>query len=98
MTGLSNNVQNKPITSKTTAQVLVAENFLRGEVFISNDSTSILYILYGEGTPSSTNYSLQLPANTNGVATLIDDVFSGKISGVWASANGFAYVAEVSSS
>lgn len=90
---------NTPVPSSTVAQVIVRENLQRREVFINNASTAILYLLYGQGPGglvSSTNYSLALPANTSGVATLIEDQFAGEITGVWASANGFAYVCEIS--
>jgi hypothetical protein len=75
--------------------LLAPENFGRLEVIIVNDSTAILYILYGDGIPTSTNYSVILPGNAAGVATLVEDKYQGVIKGVWASANGYAYVTEV---
>ena len=92
MTQVANN---NSVASATASQVFVREDTSRKEVFISNASTAILYLLYGPGVASSTNYSVTLPANTNGVATLVEDKFTGQISGVWASANGYAYVAQV---
>ncbi len=96
MDTLSENVRQITVASGTSPVVLAAYNKARQELFINNASTAILYILYGPGVVSSTNYSITLPANTNGVASLIEDKFCGLVTGVWASANGFAYGAEVS--
>ena len=90
------------IASKNTTQVIAGANPNRKQISIVNDSTAILYILYGPvsagNLPSSTNYSFQLPANTNGAATLIENTYTGPICCLWASANGFAYVTEVGGS
>ncbi len=97
MDTLSENVRQITLTSSSTVPVVVAPyNKARQELFINNASTSILYILFGPGVVSATNYSVVLPANTNGVASLIEDKFCGQVTAIWASANGFLYGAEVS--
>jgi hypothetical protein len=84
-------------TSSTSSATLLASNTSRKTAAITNESTAILYILYGDtAAASSTNYTYPIPPIANGIpSTLIIDDYSGIITGVWASANGFARVTEV---
>jgi hypothetical protein len=78
------------VSSSATSVTLCAANSNRTEVLIYNDSTQVLYIKYG-ATAATNSYTVQLPSG----ATLIDDNYGGRIDGIWASANGNAYVTEV---
>lgn len=79
-------------SSATSGQLLAANTNKTGTSFF-NDSTQILYLLYGSGTASTTNYSVQVPAKT-----LYEDPFhfTGVFTGIWAAANGNVYCTEVS--
>lgn len=80
------------VASSTTAQTLLAANRQRQGATVYNASTAILYLLLGSGTPSSTNYTVQMAASSYYEAPFS---FQGAIQGVWASANGYAYVGEL---
>lgn len=82
------------VASSITSGALSASNGSRKGWMIFNDSTAILYLLYGSGTASSTNYSVKIPAQSL-FEMPTNPVYTGALSGVWASANGFAYVTEV---
>src|SRR5260221_593457 len=79
-------------SSATSATILAANANKKGTLFF-NDSTAILYLLYGIGTASTTNYSVQIPAKG-----YFEDPFhyTGGFSGIWSAANGFVYCTEVS--
>ncbi len=89
-------VVTQTITSATTPAQFLAENAARAEYSLNNSSTAILYVLHGPGIPSSTNYTYQIVGSaTNTLATpWVELRFKGRVSGVWASANGSAIVAE----
>lgn len=78
------------VASSATNVTLLASNPARREVIVYNASTAVLYIKFG-ATASSTSYTVQLAAGD----TFVDDHYSGRLDGIWASANGFAYVTEV---
>lgn len=84
------------VASATGKTLLKAANAARTGVTIANDSTSILYVLQGTGTPSATNYTFALPAKGTVAADRTISGYSGEINGAWATANGFAMVSEVS--
>lgn len=79
------------VTSSATNVTLQAANTSRKELIIYNDSTSILYIKFG-ATASSTSYTLPIPSQEG----IIEDRYTGRVDGIWVSANGNAYVTEVS--
>jgi hypothetical protein len=93
-TAVTNNV-----ASSTSSVQLLAANPNRKSAVIANDSTSILYLLYTNGNAASTTrYTYSLPAIASGVAstfTLQRKEWDGEIVGIWASANGFARVTEI---
>lgn len=78
------------VASSATSVTLLAANTSRREAIIFNDSTQVLYIKYGT-TASATSYTAQLGTGD----TLIEDKYTGRIDGIWAAANGNAYVTEV---
>lgn len=83
------------VASSATSVPLLAANTARKHATIANDSTAILYILFGAGTASTTNYSVALDAKGTvpGVAS-VPSGYTGVVNGIWASANGFARVTE----
>lgn len=83
------------VASSASDTIILAANTVRKGAIIYNDSTAILYILLAVGTSSTSNYSMQIPAN-GGSFTLNPGEYTGIIKGIWASANGFARVTEFS--
>jgi hypothetical protein len=79
--------------STTNGTALQAANTSRVGLYIFNDSTAILYVKLGTGA-SPTDWTIKLPAG--GFYELPVPYYRGAVSGVWASANGFARVTEVS--
>lgn len=79
------------IASSATAVTLQASNAARRSLIVFNDSTSVLYLRYG-GTASSTSYTVKVAAG--GYWEMPLPAFTGAVSAIWASANGFAYVTE----
>lgn len=78
------------VASSTT---ILASNASRKKALVYNDSTAILYLLLGAGTASTTNYSLKLfPEDSYELET---PVFTGQLTGIWASATGAARVTEL---
>lgn len=63
-------------------------------VTIANNSTAILYVLIGSGTPTSSNFSFAIGGNASGVLdrSILD--YRGPVQGIWASANGNAVITE----
>lgn len=66
-----------------------------------NESTAVLYVKFGT-TASATDYTLQIPAGgyyefpvgSNGIYSEqgLSGIYSGRVDGIWASANGAAQV------
>jgi hypothetical protein len=91
-----------PLTSATPAQVassatavtLQASNANRRQLVVVNDSTAVLYLKYGSGA-SATSYSYKLAASDTWEMPL--PAYTGIVTGIWASANGFAYATAASS-
>jgi hypothetical protein len=88
-----------PLTSATPAQVassasavtLQASNASRRQLVVVNDSTAVLYLKYGSGA-LATSYTVKLAAGDYWEMPL--PAYTGIVTGIWASANGFAYVTE----
>lgn len=88
-TGSASTTINAISTSTTSATI--TSNANRKATTIYNDSSAILYLLFGSGTASSTNFTTKL----NPAATLTTQGFyTGNISGVLASGTGTARVTE----
>jgi len=78
-------------TSADTNQTLLAANANRIGASIFNASTALLYVKLGT-TASLTSYTVRI--STNGYYELVDG-YTGRIDGIWATAQGFAYVTEL---
>ncbi len=90
--GNSTSTVTQVASSASDVSILAANANKKGTIFF-NDSTAILYLLYGTGTASLTNYSVQIPAKA-----LFEDPlhYTGGFHGIWSAANGFVYCTEVS--
>lgn len=84
------NSSNATVTANNTAGVLLAANANRKRYSVYNDSTSVMYILEGTGTVSSSVYSYQIPAGGYYNTT----EWLGIVNAIWAAANGAAHVTE----
>lgn len=82
------------VASSATTVQLVASNTSRSAFYLYNESTSILYLAFSS-TASTTAYTIQIGAQSFFEMPTIP-VYSGIISGIWASANGFARITELS--
>lgn len=81
------------VASSATNVTLLAANTARLGATIFNDSTQVLYVKFG-ATASATSYTVQIAAG--GYYEVPQPVFTGKLDGIWASANGNARVTETS--
>lgn len=79
------------VASSATSVTLKASNSARLGLMIFNDSTQVLYVKLG-GTASSTSYTVKVLAGGYYEAPF---GYTGVVDGIWASANGNAYVTEV---
>lgn len=80
------------VASSATSVTLQASNTARKGLTIFNDSTQVLYVKFGT-TASSTSYNVQIAAG--GYYEAAAPCYTGRVDGIWASANGNAYVAEL---
>lgn len=77
---------------------LIAANPDRTGLLIANASSAILYVLLGEGTASTTNYSWSLAANGGqmDLGNYSGRAFKGAVQGIWASnSTGAAKITEL---
>lgn len=83
------------VASSATTVPLAAANKNRVMAVVHNDSTAVLYIKLGADA-SSTDYTYRMKPQGTMELPIHEDgrVYDGLITGVWASANGFAYVTE----
>ncbi len=79
------------VASSATTTTLKALNASRKMLIIVNDSTQILYVKMG-ATASTTSYSFKLSAGET--LELPRPMYTGVVDGIWATANGNAYVTE----
>lgn len=83
------------VASSATSVTIAAANVTRKSITIVNDSTAILYLDRTGGTASATSYTDFLAGSTGGVpVSLTVNNFTGAVTGIWASAAGFARVSE----
>jgi hypothetical protein len=79
-------------SANSDTSLLAANTNKKGTLFF-NDSTAILYLLYGTGVASTTNYSVQIQPK----GYFEDPMhYTGGFHGIWSAANGFVYCTEVS--
>ncbi len=81
--------KNFSVTGTTSVTKLIEENLNRKELIVTNASSAVLYLSFG-GLPTTTNYSVAVPANGGVFFTDSTD----RVNGVWASAAGQANVVE----
>jgi len=73
---------------------LIASNTSRRGILFYNDSTAILYLLFGTGAASTSNYTVQIPAQ--GFFEMpVAPVYTGGFHGIWAAANGSVKITEL---
>lgn len=78
------------VASSATNVTLKTSNTARVGIKIYNDSNAILYAKFGT-TASTTSYTVQIASQ----GFFEDDTYTGNIDGIWAAANGNAYVTEM---
>lgn len=79
------------VASSATSVTLLSANSSRLQATIYNDSTQVLYVKFGT-TASTVSYTVQL---TSQAYYEVPARYTGRIDGIWASANGNAYVTEL---
>lgn len=79
------------VASSATVVTLAARNGGRRTLSIFNESTAILYLKYGSAA-SLTDYTVQVSAGA--FYETPQPGYRGIVTGIWASANGFAQVTE----
>ncbi len=83
------------VTSSITSVTIIAANTTRRGAVIFNDSTSALFISYNGGTAASaTSFTTKIAAG--GVTSMDIPIYTGAITGIWVTANGFARVTDFS--
>jgi|SRR4051812_46513288 hypothetical protein len=81
------------VASSASSVTLKAANSSRLGFVITNDSTQILYVKFGT-TASSSDYTLKMQPGTI-YESAASPRYTGRIDGIWASANGNAYFTEL---
>ena len=79
------------VSSLATTQTLIAANANRRSLTIFNNSTAILYVRFGA---SATQVGAKIPIGAGGYYEMPSPIYTGVISGIWASANGNASIYE----
>lgn len=95
MANQASNASLAGVASSATAVTLQAANPSRAGLIVHNNSTAILYVRYGTGAAiSSGNYTEQVAAN-GGTWRMADPIYTGIVTAIWAAANGYANVTEL---
>jgi hypothetical protein len=79
------------VSGAASSTALLGVNGARVGASVHNDSTAILYLLLGTGTASSSNYTVQMAANSH---YEVPFGYCGPLTGIWASATGAARLTE----
>ncbi len=84
------------VASNASSVTLLAANTSRVGATIWNDSTQVLYVKFGT-TASTTSATIRMAASTATQTSYYEVPFgyTGRIDGIWASANGFARITEI---
>jgi hypothetical protein len=69
------------VNDSNSSTTILASNVNRIAATVYNDSSALLYLLYGSGTASSTNYTLRI--YPNGYHEVHGN-FTGQLTGIWA--------------
>ena len=80
-----------PSANTDTVILAASVNGQRKGFTVFNDSTQILYLLLANAVSSSSNYTVQMVAGSYYESPF---AYSGVVKGIWASANGNAWVEE----
>ena len=79
------------VGASTSSVTIASANSGRNSLVVVNDSTAVLYLKYGS-TASSSSYTYKLgPGDIFEMST----VYTGIVTGIWASVNGNARVTEI---
>lgn len=89
----STGAQTSVAATVTTNTTLIAADATRKGLTIYNESTSVLFVLLGAGTESSSVYTVQIPAN--GYYEVPQGFAALRASGHWVTANGNARITAV---
>lgn len=84
------------VASAITDTMLLAANVDRLGGTITNESTAILYIKLGTGAAVTSYWKALGPTATVGPSVDLPLGYTGQVDGIWATANGFARVTELS--
>lgn len=85
------NATTTSVAGSASSVTLLAANANRVAYSVYNDSTAILYLLEdNSAAASSSNYTLQVAPG----GMWINDEYTGKVVGIWASATGNARITE----
>jgi hypothetical protein len=83
------------VASSASSVQLLAANTNRLGVVVVNDSSQTLYLKFGT-TASATDYTYKIRSQTTIEVIFSSFVYTGRIDGIWAAANGAAQITEVS--
>lgn len=87
-----------PQTVGTSPVTLLAANALRKRLILQNVGTTKLWILFGSGTPSASNYHIALPAggtaNDGSSPPYIDTMWLGEVQAIGSAGGGQCGAAE----
>lgn len=79
------------VNASASSVTLLSHNRRRKGAAIYNDSTDTLYVLFGSGTASSTNFTHQMASES--LLEIVPDM-DAEIKGIWTGTNGAARVTE----
>jgi hypothetical protein len=83
------------VASSAASQTILAANTARLGAIIVNSSTSILYLRYGSTAASIANGGYTVQVAISGGVHELPFGYTGQITGIWAAANGFANITEL---
>ena len=83
------------VVSSASSVLILAANSLRAGAAVFNDSTQVLYLALSTTTASTTAYTVQIAAGGYYELPNQGAIYTGRINGIWASANGNARVTEL---
>jgi hypothetical protein len=81
------------VTSSATSVTVFAANARARRRIVYNDSSATLYLKFGTGAASTTSFTVVMATNTM-YEFPGTPVYAGVVTGIWASANGFARTTE----
>lgn len=81
------------VNGSASSVTILASNTNRKNASVFNDSSAVLYLLWGSGTASVTNYTVQI-ASGQYYELPNQPIFTAQLTGIWSSATGTARVTE----